>query len=151
MKIKCKNECPNDEIRFDGCCSVCTDRDSCEDICDKNPQTCEDAIFEGSELEVFQNKAQAVIQKIGSLVKQKAKIEAAEKEMREQLQQAMETHSIKNFDNDIIKITYVEASSRSSVDSTKLKSKYPDIAAECVKTSAVKAFVKIELKGDEKK
>lgn len=150
MKIKCKNECPNDEIRFDGCCMVCPDRDSCNDACDKDPQKCEDAIFEGGELEVFNSKAAAVIQKIGSLVKQKAEIETAEKEMREQLQAAMEAHGIKQFDNEVIKVTYVEASSRNSVDSAKLKAKYPEIAAECNKSSAVKAFVKIELKGDKK-
>jgi predicted phage-related endonuclease len=116
-------------------------------VCELSPQTCEDASFEGTALEVFNAKAQAVIQKISELVKAKADIETQEKKMREQLQQAMEAHEIKQFDNDVIKVTYVEASTRNSIDSTKLKNKYPDIAAECTKTSSVKAFVKIELKG----
>jgi len=147
MEIKCKNECPNNEVAFHGCCNGgCPNAEGCAERCGLDPQTCEDSIFEGGELEVFQSKAAAVIAKIGALVKQKKDIEAAEEEMRKQLQAAMEAHGIKAFDNDVIKVTFVEASTRSSVDGTKLKNKYPDIAAECTKTSAVKAFVKIEVR-----
>ena len=150
MKIKCQNECP--EKKYEGCChGGCPHAEGCGEKCEQEPKTCGESTFEGESLELFQNKAGAVIEKISSLVKQKAEIEAAEKDMREQLQKAMETHGIKQFDNEIIKVTFVEATSRSSVDSTKLKNKYPDIAAECTKTSAVKAFVKIELKGGKEK
>ncbi len=150
MKIKCQNECP--EKRFDGCChGGCPHAEDCPEKCGHEPKTCGESTFEGGELEVFQTKAATVIEKISSLVQQKAAIETAEKEMREQLQAAMEAHGIKKFDTDIIRITYVEASSRSGVDGAKLKKNYPDIHAECTKTSAVKAFVKIELKGGEKK
>jgi hypothetical protein len=62
----------------------------------------------------------------------------------------MESYDIKKFDNDLIKITYVEASSRTSVDSAKLKAQQPEIYAKFSKTSAVKAFVKIELKDGDK-
>lgn len=144
--IKCKNSCPVE--KYDGCCAECPHGADCESKCELNPQECADAVFEGESLEVFQDKARAVIQKIGLLVTQKAEIEAQEKAMREQLQQAMETHGIKKFDNDLIKITYVEASTRTSVDSKKLKAQQPDIYAKFSNTSPVKAFVKIELKGD---
>jgi predicted phage-related endonuclease len=142
--IRCKNDCVRDE--YDGCCSECPRADECDDKCNETPQECGDAIFTGEALEVFQDKAAAVIQKIGALMKQKAQIEALEKETREQLKQAMETHGVKKFDNDILKITYVEASSRTSVDSAKLKNQAPEIYAKFSKTSAVKAFVKLELK-----
>lgn len=145
---KCKNDCPNG--KFDGCCVYCPEWKTCENPCPDSPQNCADAVFEGTELEVFQGKAAAVIQKITLLVKQKAEIEEAEKEMREQLQKAMETHGIKTFDNELIKVTYVEASTRDSIDSTKLKAQIPEIAAKFTKTSNVKAFIKIELKGDKK-
>ena len=111
MKIKCQNECPLK--KYDGCCSGgCPHAEGCSDKCELDPQACEDAIFEGAELEVFQNKSAAVIEKICSLVRQKAEIEAAEKEMREQLLAAMEAHSVTKFDCDNIKFTYVQASSR---------------------------------------
>lgn len=144
--IKCKNSCPVG--KYDGCCVECPHGADCESKCELIPQECNDAVFEGTDLEVFQDKARAVIQKIGLLVTQKAEIEAQEKTMREQLQQAMETYGVKKFDNDLIKITYVEPSTRTSIDSTKLKNQMPEIAAKFSKTSNVKAFVKIELKGD---
>ena len=146
--IKCKNACPLE--KFNGCCASCPNAGNCPEKCELKPDDCADAVFEGTALEVFTGKQAAVIAKISSLVKQKAEIEAAEKEMRDVLQKAMEAGSIKDFSNEVIKITYVEASSRASVDSTKLKNKYPDIAAECTKSSAVKAYVKIELRGDKK-
>lgn len=144
--IKCRNSCPVG--KFDGCCIECPYSADCESKCELIPQTCNDAVFEGEALEVFKDKSAAVIQKISLLVKQKAEIEEAEKEMREQLQKAMETYGIKTFENDIIKITYVDASTRTSIDSTKLKAQQPKIYAKFSKTSNVKAFVKIELKKD---
>ena len=148
--IKCKNACP--EKKFDGCChGGCPHAENCLEKCQHSPYDCEESIFEGTDIEVFQSKAAAVIQRIGNLVQQKVEIEAAEKSMREQLQQAMEQHGIKTFDNEIIKITYVDASTRESIDGMKLKAQMPEIAAKFVKRSNVKAFVKIELKGGEKK
>ena len=147
--VKCKNDCPKGA--FDGCCHYCPEREKCNGACpNEDPATCKDAIFEGTALEVFNVKATAVIQKIGILLKQKAEIEAAEKSMREQLQKAMDEYQIKSFDNEVIKVTYIEASTRESIDSAKLKTQMPDIAAKFTKKSNVKAHVKIELKGDKK-
>ena len=146
---KCKNDCPYN--RYKGCCAECPERKECEKPCDMKPQECTDSIFEGSELEVFQNSARAIIQRISLLVKQKKEIEESEKEMREKLQQAMEKNGIKSFDNDVIKVVYVEPLQRTSIDSAKLKSQMPDVYAKFAKTSNVKAFVKIELKEDSEK
>jgi len=150
MKIKCKKgDCPNEVINFDGCCWLCPDREECneESKCTDNPDDCGEAIFEGTELEIFQNTAAAIITKISSIVTQKKQLESAEAEMKEQLQAAMEKHGIKKFDNDVIKVTYVEPSTRSSVDGVKLRAELPDIAAKYTKTSNVKGYVKIEVKG----
>ena len=142
--IKCTNECPLS--KFDGCCAECPSGPECEDRCAMEPQECREAVFEGTNLEVFQGEAAMVIQTITNLAGQKAEIEEAERAMRGQLQKAMEKHGVKSFDNDLIKITYIDASKRTSVDSEKLKNKYPKILEECSKTSNIKAFVKIELK-----
>ena len=146
---KCTNECP--EKKHDGCCCECPHAADCESKCSSTPDMCEDAVFEGTDLEVFNNKAAAVIKRISNITSQKKQLEEAEKEMKEQLQKAMEQYGIKSFDNDVIKVTYVDASTRNSVDSAKLKKNYPDIAAECSKTSNVKAYVKVEVKGGDKK
>ena len=147
--VKCKNDCP--EKKYQGCCSECPENEKCKKPCDKNPQSCGDAVFEGTDLEVFQDKAAAVIQKITLLLMEKAKIDEAEKDMREQLQAAMDVYDIKSFENDAIKITYIEESTRNSVDSKKLKDQMPEIYEKFTKSSAVKAFVKIELGGEKKK
>lgn len=144
--IKCKNGgCPKNK---DICCKECEELTSCETPCgEEDPAKCDDAMFEGSnELEVFQSKAAAIIKGIADVVTAKKDLEEKEKNMKEQLQKAMEQHGIKAFDNDVIKVTYMAESVRSSVDSAKLKKKYPDIATEYTKTSNVKAFVKIEVK-----
>ena len=142
--IKCKNDCPRG--KFEGCCHYCQEYETCGVPCTSDPETCNDAIHERTDLEIFQSKAAGVIHKIGILVKQKAGIEAAEKSMREQLQQAMEQYGIKSFDNDVIRITYIDTAARESIDSVKLKAQMPEIAARFTKRSNVKAFVKIELK-----
>jgi len=145
--VKCKNACPLGKV--DGiCCEACPHCEDCLKKCEHEPDMCGEAVFEGTALEVFKAQAQELIKSISFLMTQKAQIEAAEKNMRDKLQKAMEAHGVKQFDNDTIKVTYVEASTRSSVDTTKLKNKYPDIADECTKSSEVKAFVKIELKGE---
>lgn len=142
--IKCKNECP--ENKHDGCCQKCPYLMDCENRCDVTPDECEDVIYEGSNLEIFNDKTATVIKRISDIVSKKKQIEEIEKEMKGQLQKVMEEYGVKSLDNERIKVTYVEPTVRNSIDSTKLKKKYPNIAAECNKTSDVKAFVKVELK-----
>lgn len=144
--IKCKSGgCPHGK---EICCFDCDNRESCEAACNMEAaDKCEDAIFEGStDLEVFQSKAAAVIQAIKDIATAKKDMEEKEKQMKEQLQKAMEQYGVKSFDAGTVKMTYIEASTRNSIDSAKLKKKYPDIAAECAKTSSVKAYVKVEVK-----
>ena len=52
----------------------------------------------------------------------------------------------KSFENDDIKMTYIAATERKSIDSTKLKKEHPEIAEAYQKISQVKATVKIEIK-----
>ena len=59
---------------------------------------------------------------------------------------AMEEYGVKMFDNDLLKVTYIAATTATSIDSAKLKKKYPAIAEECSKTSAKSAYVKVEIK-----
>jgi len=130
------------------CCFECEELKTCSSACgEEGPTKCNDAIFQGSNgLEVFQSKAAATIKAISDLVTAKKDLEQKEKVMKEQLQKAMEQYGIKTFANEVIKVTYMAESVRNSVDSAKLKKNYPDIAAECNKSSSVKAFVKVEVK-----
>lgn len=75
--------------------------------------------------------------------------ELVAKELREQLCQAMEKQGIKSWETDCLKVTYVAPIDRISVDSKKLKEKYPVVFNECQKLSKVKANVRVTLKGED--
>jgi hypothetical protein len=149
--IKCINECENEAIKFEGCCRVCPDRDSCEVACGLDPAMCGDSIpdadNEETALAVFQEQQLTVLNSIADLIQAKKDLEAKEADLKVKLQDAMEAYGIKKFTSDILDITYVAASKAESIDSTKLKAKYPHIAAECVKVSNRKAYIKVTMKG----
>ena len=148
--LKCKNECPNEQVEFNGCCAACSDWDSCEDACVKDPVNCGDSIMvEGDEetaLVVFENTQAIVLQNISTLITVKKELEAQEAELKIQIQAAMEAYGIKKFESEILNISYIEATTAESVDSAKLKKKFPDIAAQCMKKADRKAYVKVTLK-----
>lgn len=85
---------------------------------------------------------------IKSIEEQKKKAEEQAQELRSALMEAMEKNGVKTFENDRIRITYVEATTRTSIDSTKLKKEMPEIAEKYAKTSQVKATLKITLRGE---
>lgn len=144
--IKCKNSCPLD--KFEGCCFECELKEECEEACEMLPSDCGDSIVDDFEagIQVFEQGQMAVIQKIADIVTTKKQLEAQEKELKEKLKEAMEKCNIKKFESDILNITYVAATTATRIDSSKLKKKYPDIAAECSKTSNKSAYVKVSVK-----
>ena len=135
------------------CCLECDNRSDCKEVCAyvadgnvKNAEQCENAVVEGQELITFESKAASVIQAIADIATKKKALEEQDKKMREQLEAAMERYGVKSFENELVKVTYIEPTTRTSVDSAKLKKKYPDIFTECSKVSDVKASVKITVK-----
>lgn len=146
--IKCKNACPTGQ--FEGCCFECDLKENCEEACQLNPSECGDStmdeVSEETGLQVFQQSQLAVLQKIADIETAKKKLEEQEKELKEKLKEAMERCNIKKFESDILNITYVAETTATSIDSTKLKKKYPDIAEECSKTSKKSAYVKVTVK-----
>jgi hypothetical protein len=146
--IKCKNECQHGEGFI--CCKLCPEFEGCTDACESEPKTCGDAAFdEEAGLVTFKEQQLAVLQQITDLVTAKKKIEEQEKELKDKLKEAMEKYGVKKFDSDILKITYIAETTATSIDSAKLKKKYPAIADECSKTSNKSAYIKVEVK-DEK-
>lgn len=76
----------------------------------------------------------------------KKAIEEQEKEMKAKLYEAMVKFGVDKFESDVLNLTLVKPTNATSIDSTKLKKKYPDIASECSKTTAKAGYVKITLK-----
>lgn len=141
--IKCKNSCPLD--KFEGCCFECDIKTNCKEACGLNPSDCENAtIIEETALETFKNSA--IIQKISDLMLTKKQLEEEEKQLKEKLKEAMEFYGVKKFESDYLTITYVAETTTTTIDTSKLKKKYPDIAEECSRTSRKSAYVKVSIK-----
>ena len=147
--IKCNNECPLK--KFDGCCHSCPHIEECTQACESEPKTCGEATFdEETGLVAFKEQQLSVLQQIANLIIAKKKLEEQEKELKDKLKEAMEKYGVKKFDSDILKITYIAETTATSIDSAKLKKKYPAIADECSETSKKSAYIKVEVKGDGK-
>jgi predicted phage-related endonuclease len=58
----------------------------------------------------------------------------------------MELHGVKKFESDVLNLTYIAATTATSVDSKKLKADHPEIYDECSKVSNKKAYVKVVVK-----
>ena len=143
---KCENPCPYG--KFNECCYFCPDRASCADACLESPEKCKQAIFdEEAGLQAFQQSQLATLNAIASLTAHKKAIEDQEKTMKAALYDAMMKFGVKKFESDVLNLTLVEPTTATSIDSAKLKKKYPAIAAECSKSSAKAGYVKITLKG----
>lgn len=147
--IKCTmaESCPKGKAC---CCCQCEEKESCNDICDnlENIANCGYAEMDQSDaLVTMKQEAAAVIKSIANLTLQKKAIEDQEKIMRQQLQAAMEKYGVKSFENEDVKFTYVAPTTRTTIDSAKLKKEMPDVAAKYSKTSNVSASVKITVKG----
>ena len=128
------------------CCHECFVAD-CNDRCELNLKTCGHAITEATtDLTLFQSNAMAIMQEIADLDRMKKQLEAKDKVVRQELQEAMDKYGIKKFENDILKVTYVEPTTRTTIDSKKLKEELPAIAEKYTKTTMVKGSVRIDVK-----
>ena len=145
--IKCKNNCPLG--KFDGCCQCCPENKGCPEVCEYEPGSCGEATFdEESGLVTFQNTQLATLNAIASLIARKKAIEEQEKNLKAELLAAMEKYGIKNFESDVLNLTYVAPTVSHGIDSAKLKKKFPKAAAECAKDMPKAGYVKITLKGE---
>ncbi len=149
MKILCKvenAECPH-ELNI--CCGVCNFKDNCGNacpVCGVHPEKCEEAEVITEELTAFKAAVPETIGKMTQLIKLKKQMDEQEKQLKQALLEAMEHYGIKSFENDQIKLTYVEPTTRATIDTAKLKKFHPDVAELCTKTSDVSASVRVTLK-----
>ena len=90
-------------------------------------------------------EAQAIIERAK---KEQEQAEANMKAVKEAITEAMAQTGAKVFENDFMKITFVEPYERSTIDSARLKKENPEIAEKYSKTNQTKASIKITLKGD---
>lgn len=80
-------------------------------------------------------------------IEQEAKrLEARSKELRAGLLELMQEHNVKKWEGEHIVLTRKEASVRTTLDTTKVKSQYPDVYAECTKESKTPESLMIKIK-----
>lgn len=131
------------------CCFECDQKETCDLACQfKSNEGCENAYDEETALQEFSkdSNALAIMQQISAISKQKKELEDKEKEVRAALEAAMGQFGIKSFENDILKVTYVAPTTKTTIDSKALKKDKPDIYEKYAKTSNVKASVRITVK-----
>ena len=76
----------------------------------------------------------------------KARADAMLQEIKDFLVEKMEEKGIKTFETDAVKITYVAPSTRTTLDSKRIKDEMPDVYKTYSKESETKASVRIKLK-----
>ena len=74
------------------------------------------------------------------------KIESKEQELKDAILKAMEENGMTQLDTDLIKITYMAESTRTSLDTKAIKEKYPEIYNDNLKETKVKSQLRITLK-----
>jgi len=104
---------------------------------------------ENVQIAKFEEQYKGLMIQIADTVKAKKEAEKQEKEMKEELQKAMDKFGFLSLENEILKITYVEPNKSTRVDSAVIKRKYPSVYAECTKQVDVKGYIKIQVKGVE--
>ena len=143
--VKCKLAI-DDDLDCQKCCLYCDKRSDCDGVCSNIKENCEEAIEEETELAVMNNAVPDVLKAITDITVQKKKLDEQEKLMKKKLQEAMEQYGVKSFENEAVKFVYVAPTTRTTLDSAKLKKDYPDIAEKYSKTSPVSASVRITVK-----
>lgn len=130
------------------CCCFCDQKDTCEDACGEAIQgdDCPELIEEETELQVMESAVPDVLKAITDITVQKKKLDEQEKLMKKKLQEAMEQYGVKKFENDQVAFTYVPATTRTTIDSEKLKKMLPEVYKFYSKTTNVSASVRIKVK-----
>lgn len=83
---------------------------------------------------------------VGSFIEKKNALEAANEEMKAQMLEAMEANDVDKFDGDLLTITRVKASQRTTFDAKKFAEERPKTYAKYLKTGTTKAYIKIKVK-----
>lgn len=143
--IKCKIAMETD-AECQKCCLYCENKETCKEACGELHTDCEEQVEEETELQVIQSAVPDVLKAITDITIQKKKLEEQEKLMKKKLQEAMEAHAIKKFENAEVSFTYVAPTTRTTIDSAKLKKDHPEIAEQYSKVSNVSASVRIQVK-----
>lgn len=83
---------------------------------------------------------------VGNQVAKKEELEEQNKNMRQSILEAMEANGVEKFDGDLITITYVKPSVRTTFDSKKFAEERPKTYAKYTRETKVKASIRLKVK-----
>ena len=89
--------------------------------------------------------AQEIVNQIVNFKKEMLKMELLEKQLKEEIKEAMEKNNVTSLEFGELKIKYRSATTRTSLDSKRLKEELPDIYEEYSKTSEVASSISISV------
>lgn len=95
---------------------------------------------ENMELQKFEEQNLQVFKDISSLNTQIKELQAEEKAIKAQLEEAMQEHDIKSIDNDYIRITFVDESETVKLDLKEMENKEPETFEELMEDYPVKSI-----------
>lgn len=102
--------------------------------------------METTAIQVFEKKYMTVFQSLSDLKKEQEKLDELEKQVKADIEKAMDEYGITSVKNSLITITRIEASESKSIDLTELSKKEPKLYAELLedypKVSTKKAYVR---------
>ena len=80
---------------------------------------------------------------LSDVEKEKQRIQAQEKELKNQLIDLMQNLKISTLENVFIKVNLIDRFTRKTVDSDKLRKQFPEAATACTKSTVIEPFVKV--------
>lgn len=81
-----------------------------------------------------------------NIYQQQKILEEQKKKLEELIVDYMDRNGIQSYENDVLRIAFVQGEEKSSVDIKLIKALYPDIAQKCVKTIKQKSYIRVTMK-----
>lgn len=73
-------------------------------------------------------------------------LETEKKRIMDSIKLGMEQYGIKKIDTDLFSISYIETTTRTTLDQKKLKEQFEEVYLECVKETVVGSSIRLKLK-----
>ena len=103
-----------------------------------------------NEVKVFENEYLEVFKELSKVTNTKKELEAQEKKIKANLEEAMDAYDIKSIDNQYIKITRVNGSTSTSIDLKAMEKEEPELYEELLedypKTTVRSGYVRFTVK-----
>lgn len=87
-----------------------------------------------------------VLQELRAYQEIRIKADMLEKQIKQELKEAMEEHGVKSLKNEVFEATYVAPTVRNSLDQKRLREELPDIAEEFTRQSNVRSSIRVKFK-----